>query len=597
MKTAGKLWYTKGIWAIQAPPHIMLRLKQVFQRVEKGQFGTVTLKDTPEICNDLEWFLQRYPLEVADPKRLALSARLHRTQLEALEETSHADYVPTPRALRYPLRDYQARMVDIFLQRGYLLCADVVGLGKTVEALGALTDKRLLPALVVCKSHLQEQWCQSVLRFLVDADHPAMSASVEIIGTTKIYQFTDRVPDVLIISYSKLFAWCEELAPLVKSLIFDEVQELRRTESRKSQAAAFLRPHVKFCLGLSATPIYNYGGEFFSIMNLIAPWAIGAPGEFYREWCDGHGPKALIRDPDAFGTYLREQFLMIRRTRKEVSRELPPVLTIVERVDYDTKIMDSIKDPALALAKMVLKGTFKESGMAARELDNKVRHATGVSKAPFVITFVRMLLDEGPVVLCGWHREVYEIWKLELEKWNIPYAFYTGSETAKEKNTAKKRFCDGEAKVLILSLRSGEGLDGLQEVSNTIVFGELDWSPGIHEQCRGRLFRDGQQKSVSEFYMVSNGGSDPLVAEILGLKRAQVAGIVDPGSKGLKKLQSDAQRIKRLAQYYIDTQFGGKNEDEPDHEEGSQPMVGDSDYTAYKLRAERETAPAGSNPT
>lgn len=572
-----------------------MRVKQIFQRISKNQFGALTITDSPEVCNELEWFLQRYPLEVKGAKRLGLSARLHRAQLDLLEETNNASYTPTPRALRYPLRDYQATMVDIFLQQGHLLCADVVGLGKTVEALGALTDPRLLPALVVCKSHLQKQWQESVGRFLVDPKFPAMSACSSIIQSTTTYKFEERVPDVLIISYNKLWAWCEELSGVVKSLIFDEVQELRRTESQKSQAAAHLRQHVKFCLGLSATPIYNYGGEIFNILQVIAPGAIGTAEEFYREWCDGYTPKALINDPDAFGSYLREQFLMIRRTRKEVSRELPPVLTIVERIDYDAKVLDDIKDPALALAKMVLQGNFHEAGIAARELDNKVRHATGVSKAPFVITFVRMLIDEGPVVLCGWHREVYEIWKRELTKWGIPFGFYTGSEGTKEKNDTKEAFCKGEIKVLILSLRSGEGLDGLQEVCNTIVFGELDWSPGIHEQCRGRLFRDGQKTNVTEIYLVSNGGSDPLISEILGLKRAQVTGIVDPGSKGLKKLQSDSRRIKKLAQYYIDTQFGS-DKDSDSEAEPAAPMVGDLELTAIQLRVKRETALAGNQP-
>src|SRR5579884_3848269 len=43
-----------------------------------------------------------------------------------------------------------------------------------------------------------------------------------------------------------------------------------------------------------------------------------------------------------------------------------------------------------------------------------------------------------------------------------------------------------------MSLRSGAGLDGLQEDCTVGVFGELDWSPEQHRQCIGRLDRDGQ---------------------------------------------------------------------------------------------------------
>ena len=55
-------------------------------------------------------------------------------------------------------------------------------------------------------------------------------------------------------------------------------------------------------------------------------------------------------------------------------------------------------------------------------------------------------------------------------------------------------FISGKTKVFVMSLRTGAGLDGLQEKCSTIVHEELDWSPGVHEQCRGRYFRDGRQR-------------------------------------------------------------------------------------------------------
>jgi hypothetical protein len=580
MRTYGSLSFLKKGdqmgWVIKAPPHILLRTKRIFGRMDKDSFGKVFIFHSPEVCRDLEWFIDRYPLDVSHPKLLKTGAELHRQKLAYLEAIVLPDYKATPRRMRKPLRDYQARMVDIFLQQGHLLCADTLGLGKTVEALGCLTDPEMRPALVVCKSHLQDQWLAAVGEFLLGGEPTdCISASAEVIGTTKVTTM-DRMPDVLIISYNKLWAWCEILADRVKCLIFDEVQELRRSESQKSKAAAYMRTKIPHCLGLSATPIYNYGGEFYNVMDVIAPLALGSRNEFYREWCEGSSDKALIKDPDAFGTYLREQFLMIRRTRAEVGRELPPVLTIVERVDYDVKVLDAIQDSAVALARLVLSGSFHESGEAARMLDMKTRQATGIAKAPFVITFVRMLLGEGPILLAGWHREVYEIWTAELKKWNVPFVMYTGSETTKEKTKAKAAFMAGEVPVMIISLRSGEGLDGLQQVCNTVVFGEMDWSPGVHEQVRGRLFRDGQTKNVSEIFLVSSGGSDPVIAQVLGLKKAQVTGLLEPGTKGLKKLQTDANRIKRLAEHYLKHQPAV----EVDPDGPAEPLVGETRIVA-----------------
>src|SRR6185369_11409779 len=113
------------------------------------------------------------------------------------------------------------------------------------------------------------------------------------------------------------------------------------------------------------------------------------------------------------------------------------------------------------------------------------RHETGVAKAPYVAKFVRLLVEAGePVVLFGWHRDVYDIWLEELS--DLGVAMYTGTEGPAEKNRSKARFLDGSARVLIMSLRSGAGLDGIQQAGATCVFGELDWSPAMHTQCIGR---------------------------------------------------------------------------------------------------------------
>ena len=63
-KIYGTIELKDGRWALTADPHVLIRVKQVFGRVSKGEFGTVHLMNSPETCRDLEWFCQRYPLEV-----------------------------------------------------------------------------------------------------------------------------------------------------------------------------------------------------------------------------------------------------------------------------------------------------------------------------------------------------------------------------------------------------------------------------------------------------------------------------------------------------------------------------------------------------
>lgn len=296
----------------------------------------------------------------------------------------------------------------------------------------------------------------------------------------------------------------------------------------------------------SATPIYNYGDEIWNIMDILKSGCLGNKDEFLREWGDGD---RNVKEPKALGTYLREKHMFLRRTREDVGQYLQPVNTIVETIGYDELAVKSIEDLAIKLAIKASQGSFVERGMAARELDIMVRQATGISKAKYVAEFVKIILENNePVLLVGWHRLVYSAWLNELGG-HSP-VMYTGSESEAQKEKSKNAFINGDSNLMIMSLRSGVGLDGIQKRCSTVVFGELDYSPGIHHQVTGRLDREGQTRQVMAIYLCSESGSDPLIIDLLGLKSSQAQGILDP-SLGVQSPHSDNSRIQLLVQKYL----------------------------------------------
>lgn len=552
MKTYGKLEYVNGshgiktLWRIEAQPHVLIRLKHFFPRVNKHEFGSVTIEHNDEVCRDIEWFMMRFPLDADEITMVILrrGSESHRNMQRDLELFLTADFKPREFALSKPLRDYQARTVEIYLKTGALLVADQLGLGKTVTAIGSLTQPGTLPALVVCQTHLVRQWRRFLAEFM-----PLRSTHIIKIG--RPYPLPQS--EVYIITYHKLSGWADVLMGKMRSLICDEVQELRHSGTGKYRAAQAIRSGCSYAMGLSATPIYNYGGEMFNVMEVINPGKLGACEEFNREWCSSSGGKQIVKDPRAFGSYLRDNFLMLRHTRKEVGRELPSLERIVQTIPYSPEALDEIKNVATELAHMVLKGSFEESGQAAREFDMKLRQATGIAKAVYVAEFVKMLVEDGEqVLLFGWHRDVYDIWNERFKTARLTSVMYTGTESPKRKDDALNAFRHGWAKIMMMSLRSGSGVDGIQVNCRTCVFGELDWSPGVHEQCIGRLNRDGQLGGITSFFLVADGGSDPVVAEVLGLKTAQVKGMVDPQSReNVLEKQSDMKRVKKMASEYL----------------------------------------------
>ncbi|MGH3993286.1 MAG: hypothetical protein ACRDSN_12605, partial [Pseudonocardiaceae bacterium] len=291
-----------------------------------------------------------------------------------------------------------------------------------------------------------------------------------------------------------------------------------------------------------------------NIMSILSPDCLGTRQEFLREWgAAEHNGKITVTDPAALGTYLREAGLMLRRTRTDVHRELPQPLRIRQPVDADPAALDHFSGDVIAMAHLVLDTAAdqQQRWTAAGNLDWRLRHATGVAKAPYVAAFVHMLLEsEQRLVLFGWHRAVYDIWRCHLTK-HRP-VLYTGTETPRHKQLAAEQFIQGDSRVLIMSLRAGAGLDGLQHAASMAVFGELDWSPGVHDQCIGRFARDGQDATVAAYFLVSDHGADPVMDEVLQLKRMQAEPMRDPTMPLLAPAATNTERITLLARAVLD---------------------------------------------
>jgi superfamily II DNA or RNA helicase len=291
----------------------------------------------------------------------------------------------------------------------------------------------------------------------------------------------------------------------------------------------------------------------FAVLECIRPGVLGTYSEFLTEWGQVYGgDNAMVTDPEAFGAYLRAEGLMLRRTRAEVGRELPEMTVVPHYIDADPKALEEVAGTCAELCRFILRGQQTEKGElmhAGGELDYRLRQATGIAKAAYVAKFVELLVDSGEkVVLYGWHHEVYNLWRDLLA--GLGPAFFTGRESTTQKERAKQEFISGEARVLIMSLRAGAGLDGLQGAAHTVVFGELDWSPGVHDQCAGRVHRDGQHDPVTAYYLIAETGSDPVIADVLGLKRSQSDPVLDPDR--LVELQtSDPNRITRMAEAFL----------------------------------------------
>lgn len=560
MQTYGTVTFDGRHWILECEPFVRARLKRVFPRAPQAAATRIKISHTPENARDLLWFLQRYPMDVPALPRLVAAAETHReTELRIADLL--ANRVPTaPIALAKPPREYQVFAAQLLEVKRGLLLADDVGLGKTITSICSLVNPANLPALVVCPTHLPGQWAERITEFapglrthVVKKGRPYPIRKVSRHGQLELLD--GDLPDVLLINYHKLRGWAETLAGSVRMVVFDECQQLRSPSSEIYHAAQLVADRAALRLGLSATPIYNYGSEFYHVVSILQPGALGEHGEFIREWCVAgmSGEKARLRDTEDFGAYLRREGIMLRRTRSDVGRELPELTKVVHTIDADHAALEKLGGDAVALARIIVGHNEAYRGQkmqAAGEFDALMRQATGIAKAPYVIEFVKLLLEsEERVVLFGWHRDVYALWLQGLAAYRP--VLYTGSETPAEKALSLKWFTEGHSRVLVMSLRSGAGVDGLQGHCRTVVFGELDWSPGVHEQCVGRVHRDGQDEPCVAYFLVAEHGADPIMVNVLGVKREQIEGVRNPDGALVERIDTGENSIRLLAQEFL----------------------------------------------
>jgi len=529
-------------WTIKGEPCVTEMAKRLFPGSERKR-GEARFTANRRIIGDVNWLMQRYPLEIAARDLALWNKALEQAREHVIrrEQTAKLPRRCTPPAGTFQgeLREFQKEGLSFLLANERTLLADEMGLGKTVQALACLASTGDLPALLVVPPHLMRNWEAEANRFLrIDGREPRIC----VIRGLKPYGLPEA--DLYIIHYLLLRGWKKALPEMgFRCVIFDEMQELRHAGTEKYSAASLLAERCERVIGLSGTPIYNRGAEIWNVMNILDFHCLGDWESFTREWCDGYG-NHIVRDPALLGAHLRREGLILRRTKEEVLAELPPKRRLVQEIDSDDKVYRELMRPVMEMLGSLreLLPDAKERALLEERISAGERQATGVAKAPFVAAFVRALLDSGEkVLLFAHHHAVMDIYRKELSSYKP--GFITGRESAAEKDCAVKRFMGGQSDLCVISLRAAAGLN-LQRAS-CVVFGELDWSPAVHSQAEDRAHRMGQQDSILCYYLVAPQGSDRDMQDALGLKVSQFVLLMGDRAAQWQDVQQSQRAAKR----------------------------------------------------
>ena len=419
---------------------------------------------------------------------------------------------------------------------GRVILADQQGLGKTIQALALLKlhQAEMLPAVIVVPSSVALQWHHEIL------DKCGVQGFLtQVIPSGKVMAAPGF--NVYIITYDLLKN--EKVFDLVKdnikTVIIDECQRIKDHLSGRAKAVQKICKNAEHIIPMSGTPIKNHAGEYFTVLNLVAPRLFPQYAKFIEQDCDsyhnGWGYKVGgLRNPDAF--HAKTKDIIIRRTKDEVLPDLPKKFRQFFHCELDRRVNKAYGEALQELEDLYYSDEddafARNSNMLA--IMTKMREVTAIGKVDACVEFIDEFLDSSDrkIVIFAHHHTaiallIAKLNKMLLEDKQMQPCLQVHAGLNQEKRDAViQQFKNGKNRIMIAAqLATGEGLN-LQFCSDAVMF-ERQWNPANEEQSEDRFHRFGQTNPVTCVYMIATETIDEYFTQLVEAKRAIVAGTLD----------------------------------------------------------------------
>ena len=450
-----------------------------------------------------------------------------------------------PESLQAELRDYQRDGFHWiqFLAANSLngILADDMGLGKTLQTLTHLLAEKEAgrmegrPALVVAPTSVVPNWRAEAAKF-------TPSLRVLVLEGPQRKRHFPSIPhaDIVITSFALLQRDVEKLRQFQYHFaILDEAQHIKNPAAKVSQAACRLKARHRLCL--SGTPVENHLGELWSQMRFLMPGFLGGEEDFNRRF---RRPIENEENEDRHAALkARLAPLILRRTKDEVAKELPPKTILVHPVELNTSQKDLYETVRATMDKRVrqsladrgLQGThmlFLEALLKLRQIccepkllkladeSKKEAEGAGSAKLDYLAGLLDTLVEEGRrVLLFSQFTSMLDLIAAHLESRGIGYLMLTGA--SKDRGGLVERFQTGEIPLFLISLKAGgTGLN--LTAADTVIHYDPWWNPAAEAQATDRAYRIGQENPVFVHKLICQGTVEERIHQ-LQMKKSALA--------------------------------------------------------------------------
>ena len=440
--------------------------------------------------------------------------------------------------LRERLRPYQVEGALWLLKNARSasagLLADEMGLGKTIQAL-AMMEALPGPHLVVCPSSLVWNWSREAAAFC-----PNLRV-LTIEGSARSEQFS-KIPehDLVITSYALLRRDAEHYKPFAFSTTtLDEAQHIKNPGSQNARAACAIRSKARFIL--TGTPLENSIRDLWSLFEFLMPGYLGTQKDFQDRY---EKPLTAGESGGIWPRLLRRvRPWMLRRTKSEILKELPPKIEQVVQVELNAEQKAAYTQLQIAARAEV--DAMRESGGAARmkvltallrlrqaccdlRLLNRETHAPS-AKIEALLELLGEAVDGGHRTLVfSQFTSMLDLIAPSLSEAGISWCRLDG--TTKDRGAVVEQFqSDPSISVFLISLKAG-GVGLNLTGADTVIHFDPWWNPAVEAQATDRAHRIGQQNVVTSIKLIARDTVEERVLAMQAKKKILSMELLDPES-------------------------------------------------------------------
>jgi non-specific serine/threonine protein kinase len=360
--------------------------------------------------------------------------------------------------------------------------------------------------------------------------------------------------DLVITTYALLRRDLEELQKHEYGcIVLDEAQNIKNPNTITARSVRKLESDLRICL--SGTPIENNLFELWSLFEFLMPGFLGSQHSFQR------GIVKPIKDGDEDTLdFLRSRVkpFILRRTKSEVAKDLPPKVENVQYCALAEEQLDLYAALASRLKEQVLKDV-DEKGMAKSQMSIldallKLRQicchprllkldmpgvSTNLPSGKFD-AFKDMIADivEGghKVLVFSQFVQMLKIIRSWLTINQTPFCYLDGA--SKDRLEQVDSFNnDPDIPIFLISLKAGgTGLN--LTAADYVIHYDPWWNPAVENQATDRTHRIGQTRQVFAYKMICQNTVEEKILMLQEQKKGIAESII-PGQDTWKSLTRD----------------------------------------------------------